>query len=96
MEVLNGSTSAEACVKAAEYAREYGYFTVGASDCHVPEKVGVCATYFPQEIKTMEEFLAAFKSGAMRPAYYQDGEYHVVHLYRNSFTFHTISDRIHL
>lgn len=78
LEVLNGSTSVEACYKAAEYAEELGLFTLGSSDCHVPEKVGVCATYFPREVHNMEEFLEAFKEGRMCPVYYKDGEYHMV------------------
>lgn len=78
LEVLNGSTSQEACKKAAEYALELGCFTLGSSDCHVPEKVGVCATYFPEEVKTLEEFIAAFKKGNMKPAYYEDGSYHIL------------------
>lgn len=56
LEVLNGSTSVEACYKAAEYAEELGLFTLGSSDCHVPEKVGVCATYFPREVTIWRNF----------------------------------------
>lgn len=78
LEVLNGSTSPEACRKAAAYAKELGLFTLGSSDCHVPEKVGVCATYFPEEVRTMEEFLTAFKKGEMKPAYYKEGRYHIL------------------
>lgn len=78
LEVLNGSTSDEACRKAARYAMELGLFTLGSSDCHVPEKVGVCATYFPEEVTTMEEFLAAFKKGDMKPAYFENGRYHIL------------------
>ena len=78
LEVLNGSTSPEACMTAALYARELGLFTLGSSDCHIPRKVGVCATYFPEEVHTMEEFLAAFKKGDMKPAYYRDGGYEIV------------------
>ena len=78
LEVLNGSTSLEACYKAAEYAEELGLFTLGSSDCHVPEKVGVCATYFPEKVHTMEEFLAVFKKGTMCPAFYKDGQYHII------------------
>ena len=44
----------------------------------VPEKVGVCATWFPEEIRTMEEFLEALKKGGMKPAYYEDGSYHIL------------------
>lgn len=78
LEVLNGSTSEEACKMAAEYAKKLDLFTLGASDCHVPEKVGVCVTYFPEEVCTMEEFLTVFKKGGMRPAYYKDGAYQTI------------------
>lgn len=80
LEVLNGSTSEEACRKAARYALELGFFTLGSSDCHVPEKVGVCATYFPEEVRTLEEFVTAFKKGGMKPAYYADGAYHILEI----------------
>lgn len=78
LEVLNGSTSRAACRKAADYARELGLFTLGSSDCHVPEKVGLCATYFPEEVRTMQEFLRVFKEGQIKPAYYCGGEYHIL------------------
>lgn len=78
LEVLNGSTSREACETAAEYAKKLGLFTLGASDCHVADKVGVCATYFPEEVRTMEEFLTVFKKGGMKPAYYKDGAYQTI------------------
>lgn len=96
LEVLNGSTSYEACQKAARYAEELGLFTLGSSDCHIPEKVGVCATYFPREVRTMEEFLTEFKRGEMKPAFYADGKYHVLgeNNVKIPFTFPIIGDRI--
>lgn len=96
LEVLNGSTSMEACRKAAEYAMELGLFTLGSSDCHVPEKVGVCATYFPEEVRTMEEFLNAFKRGQMKPAYYADGQYHIIeikNMKEERWNYHDYSQR---
>lgn len=80
LEVLNGSTSEEACKKAAEYAEKLHLFTLGASDCHIKAKVGVCATWFPEEVHTLEEFVAAFKKGEMKPVYYENGEYHMTSL----------------
>lgn len=77
VEVLNGSTMPEANKKAADYARELGLVTVGASDCHIPEKIGFFATYFPKKVTTMEEFIKVFKSGECKPAYYQDGGYKI-------------------
>ncbi|MCI8581149.1 MAG: PHP domain-containing protein [Dorea sp.] len=84
LEVLNGSSSKEACRKAAEYAERLNLFTLGASDCHVPEKVGVCVTYFPEEIRTFAEFLEAFRNGNMKPAYYKDGAYQILDSYNSS------------
>ena len=78
IEVLNGSTLKAACQKAAEYARALDLVPVGASDCHVPEKVGVYATYFPEEVHTVEELVAAFTKKNLKPAYYKDGKYHVL------------------
>ena len=78
LEVLNGSTSVEACKTAARYAKELGLFTLGSSDCHVPEKVGVRATYFPEEINTLEELVAAVKKGNMLPAFYTGDGYQIL------------------
>lgn len=77
VEVLNGSTLPEANQKAADYARALNLVTVGASDCHIPEKLGIFATYFPEEVRTMDEFIQVFKSGGCRPAYYWNGEYKI-------------------
>lgn len=77
VEVLNGSTSPEANLEAVRYANALNLITVATSDCHVPEKVGVYATYFPKKVKTLKEFIAVFKEGNLKPAYYQEGEYHI-------------------
>jgi len=29
-------------------------------------------------VKTMEEFMQALKKGGMKPAYYEDGAYHIL------------------
>ena len=84
LEVLNGSTSMDACRRAAEFALELGLFTMGSSDCHVPEKVGVCATSFPEEVHTMQEFLSVFKKGEMKPALYDGRSYHTLDIRNRS------------
>lgn len=77
VEVLNGSTMPEANQKAADYARELGLVTIGASDCHIPEKLGFFATYFPEDVATLEDLIRVFKSGECKPAYYWEGEYKI-------------------
>lgn len=78
IEALNGSASYEANKKAFEYAQMLGIQAVGSSDCHVPGKVGVYATYLPETVATLDEFIQAFKKGQCRPAYYENGAYHVI------------------
>ena len=77
IEVLNGSTPFEPNKKAVDYARELGKATLGSSDCHVIEKVGIYATWFPRQIRTLEELIQSVKNKECRPAYYKDGGYHL-------------------
>lgn len=77
VEVLNGSTLIEANQKAAQYAKELNLIPIGSSDCHVREKVGLYATYFPEEVHSMDELLRVFRSGSCKPAYYRNGCYHI-------------------
>ena len=77
VEVLNGSTLYDANKKAAEYARMLGLATIGSSDCHVPEKLGLYATFFPEKIQTVEELVKQVKERKCRPAYYANGSYHL-------------------
>ncbi len=77
IEVLNGSTLPVATLIAAQYANKLQLATTGGSDCHVPEKVGCRCTYFPRDIRTMQELIEAVRNHECRPAYYQDGAYHV-------------------
>lgn len=77
IEVLNGSTLPDATLTAARYANKLHVATTGGSDCHVPEKVGCRATYFPKNIRTTSDLIQAVKSHQCRPAYYQSGAYHI-------------------
>ncbi len=51
---------------------------MGSSDCHVPEKVGACATWFPEEVKDNGRVYESSEKGGMKPAYYEDGAYHIL------------------
>lgn len=77
IEILNGSTLPDATMMAVKYAKKYGFAVTGGSDCHYPDKVGICATYFPKEIKTMEDLVSAIKNHECRPAFHQDFSYFV-------------------
>lgn len=77
IEILNGSTLPDATMMAVKYAKEFGFAITGGSDCHYPDKVGVCATYFPNDIRTMEDLVSAIRNHECRPAFHQDFSYYV-------------------
>lgn len=78
IEALNGSTLPEACSQAFDYARELGIQCTGASDCHVPSKVGIYATWFPEPVSNLKAFVSVFKQGRCRPAAFRNGKYEIV------------------
>lgn len=77
IEILNGSTLPDATMMAVKYAKKHGFAITGGSDCHYPDKVGICATYFPNEIRTMEDLVQAIKNHECQPAFHQDFSYFV-------------------
>lgn len=77
VEVLNGSTLFEANKRAADYAKARNFALLGSSDCHVPEKLGLYATYFQREIGTLEELIHGVKKRECIPAYYKEGAYYL-------------------
>ena len=77
IEILNGSTLPDAAMVAVQYARKYGFAITGGSDCHYPDKVGICATYFPNEIKTMDDLVSAIRNRECQPAFHQDYSYYI-------------------
>lgn len=76
VEVLNGSTPEYLNAQAGETAFECGLGMTAGSDAHFKERVGLMATYFPNEIHTEAELIAAIKNRECRPMYYENGEYH--------------------
>ena len=77
IEILNGSTLPDATMMAVQYAKKYGFAITGGSDCHYPDKVGICATYFPNEIKTMDDLVSAIRNRECQPAFHQDYSYYI-------------------
>lgn len=77
VEALNGSTPEDLNIQAAQSARVSNLAMTGGSDAHVKERVGLMATYFPYEISTEQDLIAAIQKGNCEPVFYQDGHYHV-------------------
>lgn len=85
VEVLNGSTLPADNQRAADWAIGLGLPLLGASDCHIVEKLGVYATYFPDRITSEAELCEALRAGACAPAYWKDGAYAVWQAEHESF-----------
>ena len=47
------------------------------SDCHYAETVGTGATYFQNEIKTLDDLIQAIRNHECKPAFNQDYKYFV-------------------
>ena len=75
VEVLNGSTPEYLNAQAGETAHKSELAMTAGSDAHFKERVGLMATYFPYEISTEQELIAALKNRDCRPMYYEAGEY---------------------
>ncbi len=75
IEAFNASTLPEANAQALEYCYALGIQPVGASDCHVYEKIGQFATWLPDGIKTTADFVSAFKEQLCYPVRYENGLY---------------------
>lgn len=78
VEVLNGSTSLEANRKALRYARELGLKPIGASDAHTIHQIGKFATWLPEKVNTLKDFVAQLHSRPTRPAIWNGLHYDVV------------------
>lgn len=78
VEVLNGSTSLEANRKALEYCRELGLTPIGASDAHWTTQLGKYATWLPERVDTLSDFVRVLRSGGCKPAILEQNGYRIV------------------
>ena len=75
VEVLNGSTSRQANLKALAYGRELGLVPIGASDAHWTSQVGKYATWLPEYVDNVMDFVRVLHGGNCRPAIWKPNGY---------------------
>lgn len=76
-EVLNGNTIKEENITAFEAVKKIGLQELGASDAHFRNRVGVYATYFPQNIETEKDLINALKENKCKAAYWTENGYKI-------------------
>ena len=67
VEALNGGSKKGENERVAGLIQAYGYQAFGGSDSHLVSFVGICATEFERDIKTIEDLVEALRTGGYRP-----------------------------
>ena len=61
VETLNGGSREGENEEALAYAERYGWKQIGGSDSHIVSHIGRCATRFEDEIRNIDELVAALR-----------------------------------
>ncbi|MDD4780962.1 MAG: PHP domain-containing protein [Tissierellia bacterium] len=78
IEVLNGSTPYHDNNLAFEYCKELQLMPIGASDAHDLNQLGKYATWLPNDVYTLKDFVKEIKKGISKPAILGDNGYMIV------------------
>jgi hypothetical protein len=67
VEALNGGSRKGEDARVQELVRSHGYKTYGGSDSHLVTFVGICATDFDGDIRSMDDLVRELRDGSYRP-----------------------------
>jgi len=67
VEVLNGGSRKGEDERSEELVQRFGYGAIGGSDSHLVSLIGLCATRFEAEVRTIEDLVRELKTGAYEP-----------------------------
>ncbi|HJQ83805.1 MAG TPA: PHP domain-containing protein [Candidatus Binatia bacterium] len=71
VEALNGGSRKGEDARVEELIRRHGYRAFGGSDSHLVSFVGVCATEFEADVRTIDDLVRELKGGRYRPVDYR-------------------------
>ena len=72
VEALNGGSRRGEDERVQAVIDTYGYKAFGGSDSHLVSFIGVCATEFVDEIRTVDELVDRLRHGSYRPVDFRD------------------------
>jgi predicted metal-dependent phosphoesterase TrpH len=72
VEALNGGSRRGENEKVEALIAEHGYKSFGGSDAHLVSLIGICATEFDAEIRTIEDLVRELQHGQYRPVDFRD------------------------
>lgn len=67
VEVLNGGSRKGEDERSEQLVQRFGYAAIGGSDSHLVSLIGLCATRFDAEVRTIEDLVRELKTGAYEP-----------------------------
>jgi predicted metal-dependent phosphoesterase TrpH len=67
VEALNGGSKQGEDARVAALIKARGYAAFGGSDAHLVSFVGICATEFDRELRSMDDLVSELRGGRCRP-----------------------------
>jgi len=67
VELVNGGSRKGEDERSAELVKRYGYRATGGSDSHLVSLIGLCATRFAAEIRSIEDLVRELRTGQYEP-----------------------------
>jgi len=67
VEVLNGGSRKGEDERSQALVRQYGYRAIGGSDSHLVSLIGLCATRFDAEVRSIADLVRELRTGAYEP-----------------------------
>jgi len=72
VEALNGGSRRGENERVQQLIERYGYHAIGGSDSHLVSFIGICATQFDGDIRSIEGLVNALQHGGYRPLDFRD------------------------
>ncbi len=72
VEALNGGSRRGENERVAGLMRDYGYKGFGGSDAHLVSLIGICATEFDGDIRSIDDLVRELRDGSYRPVDFRD------------------------
>ncbi|HVA77723.1 MAG TPA: PHP-associated domain-containing protein [Candidatus Binataceae bacterium] len=79
VEVINGGSRKGEDERSAELVARFGYRAVGGSDSHLVSLIGMCATRFAAEIRSIDDLVRELRAGAYEPVDFRPRRKPVAH-----------------
>jgi predicted metal-dependent phosphoesterase TrpH len=72
VEALNGGSRRGENERVAELIESHGYGAFGGSDAHLVSLIGICATEFDDDVRTVEDLVTALQGRRYRPVDFRE------------------------